>query len=97
MKYIEDIDFNNYLEAYRKLSSEEKKDVLERDMIDLLNVLDKLNSNKTEVPYNSELFEKHSIKRTDETFLEVMFVYLNAVKELMASYVLEKEEGGKNE
>ncbi|MBR4177845.1 MAG: hypothetical protein IKR57_00685 [Bacilli bacterium] len=97
MKYVEDIDFNNYLKAFRKLSFEKKKDMIERDMIDLLNVLDKLNSQKVEVPYDNELFEKYSIKRTDDVFLEVMFVYLNAIKELIASYVLEKEEGGNNE
>ena len=87
--------FNEYIEKYKNLSLEEKKENVEKEFQELLTVMDALCKRYGKNPkilYNREIEDLKKSYATQDDFVEAMFVYVHSVKELFASLmdVLEK-------
>ena len=88
MEFVDDKDFNEYVEKYKKLALKEKKELVESQFKELLVVIDSLNKRHgkdTKILYNRELQDLKNKNATEEDFVEAMFVYVHSVKELFAS------------
>jgi len=82
--------FNNYIEAYKKLSLVDKKIEIEKEIKETLALLIKLQENlgkETEVLFNKEVLDLKDGVSSEEDFVEAMFVYVLAIQESIASYV----------
>jgi len=86
MKFVEDTDFNEYINSYKKLPLEKKKEILITDFKELLIVLNKLNKNNKDILINRELLETN---QTEDDFVEAIFVYLCSIKESLGNYINE--------
>ena len=73
MKFVQDDNFNEYVEKYKNLPLKEKKELVEKEMEELLVVLNALNEKFGDTP--------------EVDFVEAMFVYSYSIKELIASLV----------
>lgn len=86
MKFVEDTNFDEYVEAFKKLPLEKKKEILITDFKELLIVINKLNNNNKDVLFNRELLE---VNQTEDDFVEAIFVYLCSIKESLGNYINE--------
>ena len=87
--------FNEYIEKYKNLSLEEKKENVEKEFQELLTVMDALckrHGKNPKILYNREIEDLKKSYAPQDDFVEAMFVYVHSVKELFASLmdVLEK-------
>lgn len=101
MDFKEDNKFDNYVEKYKYLPLSEKKELVEKEIKELLVVLNSLNEKygkKAAILFNKEILDIKKENATEDDFVEAMFVYSYSLKELIASLVenLSKEEVWKN-
>lgn len=90
MKFVQDNNFNEYVDKYKNLPLKEKKELVEREMEELLVVLNALNEKYGEEPnvlFNREILDLKKDEATEADFVEAMFVYSYSIKELIASLV----------
>lgn len=90
MKFVQDSNFNEYVDKYKNLPLKEKKELVEREMEELLVVLNALNEKYGEEPnvlFNREILDLKKDEATEADFVEAMFVYSYSIKELIASLV----------
>lgn len=90
MKFVQDSNFNEYVDKYKNLPLKEKKELVEREMEELLIVLNALNEKYGEEPnvlFNREILDLKKDEATEADFVEAMFVYSYSIKELIASLV----------
>lgn len=90
MKFIEDENFNNYIEKYKGLPLKEKKLLVENQIKELIAVLNALNEKYGRNPkilFNREILDLEKEDVTENDFVEAMFVYFYSIKELIASLV----------
>lgn len=92
MKFKKNIEFDKTVEAFKKMSLTEKQRVVIDELKEILAFMDMtmtLSGLKCEVLYNKEILDiEHDY--TEDDFAESVYVYINAIKDLMAKYV-EKE------
>ena len=91
MRFVEDSSFNEYVEAYKKLPLQEKKDVVLNDFKELIAVLKEIDTNDL-VLYNKEILDAEKEVQTEDDFVEAIFVYLSSVKEMFSNIILEQIE-----
>lgn len=90
MNFVEDSNFDNYVEKYKNLPLKEKKDLVEKQIEELLVVLNALNErygNNPKILFNREILDLKKADSTEDDFVEAMFVYSYSIKELLASLV----------
>lgn len=90
MEFIENKEFNEYVDLYKKLNLQEKKDLVEKEISEVLAVLSALNEQYGENPkvlINREISDLRKSDVTEEDFVEAMFVYVNSIKGLIVSLV----------
>ena len=90
MKFVQDDNFNEYVEKYKNLPLKEKKELVEKEMEEILVVLNALNEkfgDTPEVLFNREILDLKKEEATEADFVEAMFVYSYSIKELIASLV----------
>ena len=90
MNFVQDDNFNEYVEKYKNLPLKEKKELVEKEMEELLVVLNALNEkfgDTPEVLFNREILDLKKEEATEADFVEAMFVYSYSIKELIASLV----------
>lgn len=90
MNFVEDSNFDNYVEKYKNLPLKEKKDLVEKQIEELLVVLNALNErygNNPKILFNREILDLKKEDSTEDDFVEAMFVYSYSMKELLASLV----------
>ncbi len=90
MEFVEDNLFNDYVEKYKNLPLQEKKDLVEKELEELLAVLNALNEKKgkhVKTLFNREILDLKKSGATEADFVEAVFVYTNAIKELIADLV----------
>lgn len=95
MEFTYNNEFNEYVEKYKKLPLNEKKEIVESELQEVLKVMDALckrHGKEPKVLYNREIQDLKNNNATQDDFVEAMFVYVHSVKELFASLidVLEK-------
>ena len=90
MEFIEDSNFDDYINKYQNLSLKEKKELVEQQIEELLVVLKALNEQRGKKPkilFNREILDLKREGATEDDFVEAMFVYSYSIKELLASFV----------
>lgn len=90
MEFIEDINFDNYVSKYKNLPLKEKKEIVEKEIEELLVVLNVLNEKygqKPKILFNREILDLKKENATEADFVEAMFVYSYSIKELLASLI----------
>lgn len=89
MKFKKNIEFDKTVEAFKKMSLTEKQRVVIDELKEILAFMDMtmtLSGLKCEVLYNKEILDmEHNY--TEDDFVESVYVYINAIKELLGSYV----------
>ena len=92
MEFKKNIEFDKTVEAFKLMRLKDKHNVVIGELKEILVFLEMaMNSkdNKCEVLYNKEILDtQHDY--TEDDFAESVYVYINAIKDLMAKYV-EKE------
>ena len=92
MKFVENTNFNNYVELYKKLPLKTKKEILEKEFQELLTILEKIDKNHNEVLYNKEILDIRKENQTEDDFVEAIFVYLYSIKELLGNYINDNQQ-----
>ena len=90
MEFIEDKEFNVYIEKYKKLSLEDKKKLVEKEFEELIVVLKKINEdmgNNPKLLFNREILDLKKDNASEDDFVEATFVYINSIKELLATVI----------
>lgn len=90
MEFVDNNEFNDLVEKYKKLELIEKKRIVEEEIKEFIAVLDKLNSRqgkKTNLLFNREILDLKKEDSTEDDFVEAMYVYINSIKELFASLI----------
>lgn len=92
MNFTEDKDFNDYVNKYKLLPLQEKKNMIEKEIKEMLVVLESLNKLKgknAKVLFNREILDTQKNDSTEDDFMEAIFVYINSIKELIADLIEE--------
>ena len=90
MQFVEDEAFNDYVNAFKRLPLLEKNKVIETELKELLMILEQLNEKKNKKNYviiNREIIDLNKDKFYADDFSEAVFVYINTIKELIASLI----------
>ena len=90
MQFVEDEAINDYVNAFKQLPLLEKNKVIETELKELLMILEQLNEKKNKknsVLYNREIIDLNKDKFSADDFSEAVFVYINTIKELIASLI----------
>lgn len=87
---IEEQEFNEYVEKFKKMSLGKKKEVTIKEMKKLIAFVSLLKEKcgaPKEILYNREILDTNSENVSEEDFVEAIFVYANIVKEAFSEYV----------
>ena len=86
---IQNETFNEYIEAYKKLPLQKKKQTANEEVKKLLAFIEKanndLNLNDT-ILFNREILDLNSDNVSDDDFVEAMFVYIYSIREALSIY-----------
>lgn len=94
MNFVENNNFDEYVKSYKNLPLQDKKKIVEKQLEELLVVLNELNErkgNSSEVLFNREILDLKKEDSTESDFVEAMFVYIYSIKELLASLINNNE------
>lgn len=95
MEFSNNVDFDNYVEAFKKLKLKDKKSVTIDEFKKTLMFLNKANERlnvKTSILANKELLDLNSGMETEDDYVEAIFVCINSVNELVADLAENIEE-----
>ena len=87
---IEDRDFNEYIEAFKKLPLKKKQDLTIKEIIELFAFINKLQNDlnlNNNVLYNKEIEDLNNETATEDDFVEAVYVYIYSLKEYLADYI----------
>lgn len=87
---IEDKDFNEYIEVFKKLPLKKKQDLTIKEIIELFTFINKLQSDlnlNNGVLYNKEIDDLNDKSATEDDFVEAIYVYICSLKEYLADYI----------
>jgi len=90
MNFVKNSNFDEYVDTFKKLPLKEKKEIVEKNIQEILAALDALtkkNGSNPDVLLNRELIDLKKEESTEDDFVEAMFVYFYSIKELLASFV----------
>ena len=90
MNLVQNDDFNEYIETYKKLPLKEKKQQLKEQVEELVAALYALNERYGKEPkilYNREIIDLKNEEISEEDFVEALFVYSYTTQELLASLI----------
>ena len=86
---IQNETFNEYIEAYKKLPLQKKKQMANEEVKKLLAFIEKanndLNLNDT-ILFNREILDLNSGNVSDDDVVEAMFVYIYSLREALSIY-----------
>ena len=97
MELNTDKEFDMYVESYKKLPLIEKKKIIEKEFKEIIStfygLINRHNVNP-KVLFNREILDLNKEEFTEDDFAEAVFVYINAIKELIGNYVdiVERDE-----
>ena len=86
---IENESFNEYVLAFKKLSLDKKKEMVNKEAKKTLAFIEKMKSDfniKSNILFNREILDLHDKNVSDDDFVEAMFVYIYSIQESIALY-----------
>lgn len=81
--------FNEYVEKYKNLPLQEKKNIVNQEIKELLAFIDKAKKDlniQDEILFNREILDLNTDNVSDDDFVEAMFVYVHAIQESLGKY-----------
>lgn len=96
MEIIENEDFNDYIEQYKKLKLKDKQKIIINLLKEDIMVLHKLiteqedEDDEVKMLYNREILDVNDDDYSEEDFSEAVIVYLYSIRELIAEYIEKK-------
>ncbi len=90
MELNTDKEFDMYVESYKKLPLIEKKKIIEKEFKEIISTfygLINCHNVNPKVLFNREILDLNKEEFTEDDFAEAVFVYINAIKELIGNYV----------
>lgn len=85
----EDSSFNQYVNAYKKLPLQKKKEMVNEETKKLIAFIEKINADmgiKGQTLFNREILDLNSNNISDDDFTEAMFVYIYTIRESLGAY-----------
>ena len=85
----EDSSFNQYVNAYKKLPLQKKKEMVNEETKKLIAFIEKINADmgiKDQTLFNREILDLNSDNVSDDDFVEAMFVYIYSIREALSIY-----------
>ena len=85
----EDSSFNQYVNAYKKLPLQKKKEMVNEETKKLIAFIEKINADmgiKEQTLFNREILDLNSDNVSDDDFVEAMFVYIYSIREALSIY-----------
>ncbi len=85
----EDSSFNQYVNAYKKLPLQKKKEMVNEETKKLIAFIEKINADmgiKGQTLFNREILDLNSNNISDDDFTEAMFVYIHTIRESLGAY-----------
>jgi hypothetical protein len=95
VQFIEDYDFNELVDEFKKLSTNEKRELTINEMKSLLAALSSLNSiksNDVKILFNHEVIDLNKENYTEDDYIEAIYTYIFSIKELLADFILNSSE-----
>ena len=95
MNFVEDKEFNELVNNFLKLSTNDKKLIVDKEIKELIASFQQLNAKhnlSTNLLYNRELLDINKENSTEDDFIEAMYVYIHIIEELIAVYIDKMEE-----
>ena len=86
---IQNETFNEYIEAYKKLPLQKKKEMVNEETKKLIAFIEKINADmgiKEQTLFNREILDLNSNNISDDDFTEAMFVYIHTIRESLGAY-----------
>lgn len=86
---IENKEFNEYVELFKKLPLQAKKEKVNEEIKKLIAFIEKAKADlkiDSKMLYNRELLDLNNDNISDEDFVEAMFVYVYILQESMGIY-----------
>lgn len=86
---IQNEDFDRYIEEYKKLPLQKKKQMVNEETKKLLAFIEKANNdlNITDtILFNREILDLNNEVVSDDDFVEAMFVYIYSIREAIGRY-----------
>ena len=86
---IENEEFNKYVESYKKLPLQEKKEIINVEIKKLLAFIEKAKMDinlKEKILFNREILDLNKDIVSDDDFVEAMFVYVHSIQESLGEY-----------
>ena len=93
MDFVENKNFNEYIESYKKLNLVDKQDeiiYLLKENIACIKMLLKVKNIEVNMLFNREMLDLKHDNYTQDDFAEAIFVYLHSFRELLAELLLKK-------
>lgn len=86
---IENKEFNDYIERYKKMPLDLKKDLVIEESKKILAFLEKLKNDfnvQGKILFNKEILDVKN-SSSEEDFTEAMFVYIHSIEESLGEYI----------
>lgn len=86
---VENEKFNEYVEAYKKLPLQEKKQIVNKEIKTLLAFVEKAKMDlklEEKILFNREILDLNQENISDDDFVEAIFVYIHAIQESLGQY-----------
>lgn len=99
MDFEKRVEFDKYIESYKKLKLNDKKALAINELNRILGLLNNVieeHNIKSQVLYNREILDVIKKESNEEDFVEAIYVYIHSIQELIANYIelVETKLGG---
>ena len=94
MKIVENNDFNELMDNFKKLSIIEKKELTINEIKGLITVITAINvknNGDSQMLFNREITDIEDKNHNEEDFVETIYAYVFSIKELIADMILSQE------
>lgn len=82
-------EFNEYIDAFKELPLQSKKEMTINEIKEILAALTKMKTDlqiEDEILFNREILDVNKVPVSEEDFVEAVFVYLHSIEESLGAY-----------
>lgn len=90
MEFINNKSFDVYIESYKRLPINDKKELVVEEIYKLFSLFEFLNKKpgqEYKVLFNREIIDLKKEDATEDDFVEAMFVYIHIIQEMLSDYI----------
>lgn len=91
MEFVEKKEFNDNVNAFKKLRLEDKESIVENELKEIISLFEIVaKQSDFKILYNREILDTVG-NHTEDDFVESVYVYIQSIKEILADYINMKE------